>query len=189
MQFADAHTVQVDQNSDFVSEIVNPILLNIYYSLIFMKLVTFKTDCLLTSPRKLFCSLLSSTFRESIIGDLWFPGINIPKKKKKILSNSNVQPEWGMIQKSLYLSKGFPSGSAVKNLSAVQETQVGSLSPEDPLEEGMATHPSILIWRIPWTEKPGGATVHRITKNGKQLKQLRRHAHTSVKFQLLIYLH
>ena len=44
----------------------------------------------------------------------------------------------------------------VKNLSAMQETQVPSLGWEDPLEEGMATHPSILAWRIPWTEEPGG---------------------------------
>ena len=39
---------------------------------------------------------------------------------------------------------------------AVQETQVQSLGWEDPLEEGMATHSSILAWRIPWTEEPGG---------------------------------
>ena len=54
---------------------------------------------------------------------------------------------------------GFPSGSVVKNLPTVpkmQETQVQSLSWEDPLEEGMATHSSILAWRIPWTEEPGG---------------------------------
>ena len=44
----------------------------------------------------------------------------------------------------------------VKNPSAVQETQVGSLGWEDPLEEEMATHSSILAWRIPWTEEPGG---------------------------------
>ena len=44
----------------------------------------------------------------------------------------------------------------VKNLSAVQEIQVQSLGQEDPLEEGMATHSSILAWRIPWTEEPGG---------------------------------
>ena len=44
----------------------------------------------------------------------------------------------------------------VKNLSAVQETWVRSLDREDPLEEGMATHSSILAWRIPWTEEPGG---------------------------------
>ena len=44
----------------------------------------------------------------------------------------------------------------VKNLPAVQETQVPSLSREDPLEEEMATRPSILAWRIPWTEESGG---------------------------------
>ena len=44
----------------------------------------------------------------------------------------------------------------VKNLPAVQETRVPSLGGEDPLEKGMATHPSILASRIPWTEKPGG---------------------------------
>ena len=38
----------------------------------------------------------------------------------------------------------------------MQETQVQSLGGEDPLEKGMATHSSILAWRIPWTEKPGG---------------------------------
>ena len=43
----------------------------------------------------------------------------------------------------------------VKDLPAMQETQIQSLSWEDPLEEGMATHSSILAWRIPWTEEPG----------------------------------
>ena len=44
----------------------------------------------------------------------------------------------------------------VKNLPAVQKTQVRSLGQEDPLEKEMATHSSILAWRIPWMEKPGG---------------------------------
>ena len=44
----------------------------------------------------------------------------------------------------------------VEKLPAVQETQVRSLGWEDPLEKGMATHSSILAWRIPWTEEPGG---------------------------------
>ena len=44
----------------------------------------------------------------------------------------------------------------VKNPPAVQETQVQSLGQEDPLEEEMATHASILAWRIPWTEEPVG---------------------------------
>ena len=43
----------------------------------------------------------------------------------------------------------------VKSLPAVQETQLPSLGWEDPLEEGMATHSSILAWRIPWKEEPG----------------------------------
>ena len=51
---------------------------------------------------------------------------------------------------------GFPSDSAVKDPSAMQETQVRSLGWEDPLEEGMATHSSILAWRVPWIEEPGG---------------------------------
>ena len=44
----------------------------------------------------------------------------------------------------------------VKNLPAMQETRVPSLGQEDSLEKGKATHPSILAWRIPWTEEPGG---------------------------------
>ena len=44
----------------------------------------------------------------------------------------------------------------VKNLPAVQETWVRSLGQEDPLEKGMVTDSSILAWRIPWTEEPGG---------------------------------
>ena len=45
---------------------------------------------------------------------------------------------------------------SVKNLPAVQETWVRSLGQEDPLEKEMAAHSSILAWRIPWTEEPGG---------------------------------
>ena len=53
----------------------------------------------------------------------------------------------------------FPVGSAVKNPPAMQEPQetwVQFLGQEDPLEEGMANHSSILAWRLPWTEEPGG---------------------------------
>ena len=52
----------------------------------------------------------------------------------------------------------FTGGSAVKNLPVMQElqeTQVRSLGGEDPLEKEMATHSSILAWKIPWTEEPG----------------------------------
>ena len=47
----------------------------------------------------------------------------------------------------------------------MQETQVESLGQEDPLEKGMATHSSILAWRLPWTEEPAGATVHGVAKS------------------------
>ena len=44
----------------------------------------------------------------------------------------------------------------VKNMPEMQEIWVQSLGPEEPMERGMATHSSILAWRIPWTEEPGG---------------------------------
>ena len=50
---------------------------------------------------------------------------------------------------------GSPAQS-VKNLHAMQEIRVRSLGQEGPLEKGMATHSSILAWRIPWTVEPGG---------------------------------
>ena len=64
--------------------------------------------------------------------------------------------------RSVTLNKGIGSDGAslvsqmVKSLPEMQETQVWSLGQEDPLEKGMATHCSILAWRVPWTEEPGG---------------------------------
>ena len=55
-----------------------------------------------------------------------------------------------------YFHSGLPGGSGVKNQPAGQETQVQPLDPEDALEKGMATHSSVLAWRIPWTEELGG---------------------------------
>ena len=60
--------------------------------------------------------------------------------------------------------KGFLSGSAVRNLPAMQEMQVLSLGREDPLD-GTATDSSILAWSIPWTEELGGLQsvgLHRV---------------------------
>ena len=51
---------------------------------------------------------------------------------------------------------GFLVAQTVENLPAMQETWLRSLVWEDPLEKGMASHSSILAWRIPWTEEPGG---------------------------------
>ena len=57
---------------------------------------------------------------------------------------------------SSHSPKGFLGDTVVKNLPAMQEIWVWPLGEEDPLEKGMATHPSILAWRIPWAEEPGG---------------------------------
>ena len=57
----------------------------------------------------------------------------------------------------------------VKNLPAMQETRVQSLGQEDPWEKGMATHTSILAWRIPWTEEPGGLQSMGVAKSQTQL--------------------
>ena len=62
---------------------------------------------------------------------------------------------------------GFPGVSVVKNPPAIRETWVQSLGWEDPLEEGMATHSSILAWRTPQTEKPG--RLHGVAKGRTQL--------------------
>ena len=68
---------------------------------------------------------------------------------------------------------GFPGGSVVKIHLPMQEPRVRSLGLEDSLDKEMATHPSILAWEIPWTEKPGGATVHRVTKESDVTERLK----------------
>ena len=57
---------------------------------------------------------------------------------------------------TMYKTEGLPRRLSGKNLPTAQETGVQSLGREDPLEEEMATHSSVLAWRIPWTEEPGG---------------------------------
>ena len=54
-----------------------------------------------------------------------------------------------------------------KNLPAMQEIRIWSLGQEGPLKKGMATHSSILAWKIPWTEEPSG--LHGISKSRTQL--------------------
>ena len=60
---------------------------------------------------------------------------------------------WSPFIQYLPSIKGFPVAQTVKNLPAMQETQVWSPGQEDSLEKGMATHSSILAWRIPWTKQ------------------------------------
>ena len=74
---------------------------------------------------------------------------------------------------NLCLKTGFSGGSAVKNTPAMQEpqeTRVGSLVWEDPLEEGMTTHSSVLVWEIPWIEEPGRLQSIAISSHLKGLR-------------------
>ena len=92
-----------------------------------------------------FFSLLKTRYKTRVITDE-FPICNIMLLPVLLLAHSRI-------------SKGFPSGSAIKNPPAMQgpqESWFPSLGWEDPLEEGMATHSSVICWRIPWTEEPGG---------------------------------
>ena len=61
--------------------------------------------------------------------------------------------------------QGFPSGSAVKNLPAMQEMRAQSLGREDPLEKERATNSSTFAWEIPWTEEPDGLQSKGSRKN------------------------
>ena len=67
----------------------------------------------------------------------------------------------------------FLVAQTVKDPPATQETRVRSLGREDPLEKGMATHSSILAWRVPRTEEPGGAAVHVVAKESDTAERLR----------------
>ena len=58
---------------------------------------------------------------------------------------------------------------SVKNLPAMQDDRVRSLGPEDPLKQEMATHSSILAWKISWTEEPGMLYTHGVTRVGGDL--------------------
>ena len=77
---------------------------------------------------------------------------------------------WGKKYLHFCTQMGFPGGSVVKNLHAKQETQVQSLGQEDPLEEEMTTHSSILAWEISWTEEPGGLQSMRSQKSWTWLR-------------------
>jgi len=71
----------------------------------------------------------------------------------------------------MFYHQGFPGGASDKEPDCrcrrQQVTWVGSLRQEDPLEEGMATHSSILAWKIPWTEKPGGLQSMGLQRVGR----------------------
>ena len=86
---------------------------------------------------------------------------------------------------SLIISWGFPDGTVVKKkiclpVQETQETQVSSLCPKDPQEKEMATHFSILAWKFPWKEEPGGLQSLRSQRVGHdwELSIIMAHMHT-----------
>ena len=68
----------------------------------------------------------------------------------------------------------------VKRLSAMQETRIRSLGWEDPLEEEMAAHYSILVWTIPWTEEPGKLQFMRLQSQTQLSMHTRKHERTEI---------
>ena len=85
---------------------------------------------------------------------------SLPSQKKSALGTffeeSDLPSPHYIIFITCLLERGLPMAQMVKNLPKMQETRIGFLGQEDPLEEGMATHSSILAWRIPWTESLAG---------------------------------
>ena len=79
------------------------------------------------------------------------------KSRKIVLMASFAGQQWRHM--------AYLVAQMVKTLPAMQETWVQSLGQKDPLEKGMATHSSILAWRIPCTEEPDGAAVHRVAQS------------------------
>ena len=86
----------------------------------------------------------------------------------------DINPTITMLSLNVYKIPVYMHGASlvaqlVKNLPAMQETQVGFLGREDPLEEEMATHSRILAWRIPWTEEPGRVQSTGLQRVGHDL--------------------
>ena len=108
-------------------------------------------------------SIPGETCSDRLIASLW--AVPPPPQSPFSPSSSPSSPSSSI---SFTVSSCFvwPSlvAQTVKNLPAKQEMKVGFLGGEDPLEKGMATHSSIVAWRIPWTEKPGGHQSVRLQR-------------------------
>ena len=74
-----------------------------------------------------------------------------------------------------WFSRASQVAQIIRKLPAMQETRICSLGWRDPLKKGMAPHSSLLAWRIPWTEEPGGL-VHRVAQSRTRRKWLSTHA-------------
>ena len=107
------------------------------------------------------CSTLTASSFRILVVQLGFPGGSAGKESACNAGDFGSIPGLGRstgegIGCPLQYSWAFLMAQLIKNLPAMRETWVQSLGWEDSLEEGMATHSSILAWRIPWTEEPGG---------------------------------
>ena len=79
------------------------------------------------------------------------------EKFSEVYFNLSVNLEKSLVLENFKTSElPYDKAQSVKNLPAMQEIWVRSLGREYPLEEGMATHSSLFVWRIPWTEEPAG---------------------------------
>ena len=128
------------------------------FGILFLIIVLWKLRTLL---RKCYHQTTFASYFCSGFGGYCFPFLNIKNKGSK--STWYFQCWWmrsflsrPCLEKSWSLNRGSAGGSTVKNPPAMQETWVLFLDREDPLEKEMATHSSILVWEIPWTEEPGG---------------------------------
>ena len=107
-------------------------------------------------------------FREQVYrqyhGIKWLDAFSCNSEQvNRVLILKRKEGRYLMIKKDYEVRRASLMAQMVENLPAMQETQVRSLGQEDPLKKGMATHPSILDWRIPWTEEPG-----RLQSTGSQ---------------------
>ena len=100
-----------------------------------------------------------------------------------IISISYSKTKKRLCMPSFFCIQGFPGvAQTVKNLPAMQETQVRSLGWEDPLEKGMAAHSSIPVWRILWTEEPD-----RLPSMGMQRVICPLRTHSGINYFLTLY--
>ena len=90
-------------------------------------------------------------------------------KKKNLEDNSPFHLILKKKKKKVQKIEASLVAQLVKNLLAMQKTQVQFLDWEDPLEKETATHSSIRAWRIPWTGEPGKTTVHGVTQSRTRL--------------------
>ena len=96
------------------------------------------------------------SFSLLLVNSLFFTAIHVRPPQRAILLFLHFFYFFLWFRIRFIIGRSFPGGSTIKNVLAVWETQVPSVSREDPLEKEMKTHSSFLAWRSQWTEDPGG---------------------------------